>query len=229
MRRYALQLSGHDFEPSSHWSTDIRPVVNELVTRDDVDLLMWDPATDASEIYEQYSLATLMGQIETSAYARLLTTMGQVLVELKQSVSPRLQQQWYLASYLACLDHQSLLNTAAALLSLTVAELKSPTVAADQQLRGLADQARCWLLAAKVSDLQLLATPQPLFKLSQQLLTQVATLDFCCVTGQSRGWQLANDAYWLSQVTSSAFSCDRLQRPTAYRLLRAAHLEHLTD
>ena len=81
MRRYALQLSGHDFEPSSHWSTDIRPVVNELVTRDDVDLLMWDPATDASEIYEQYSLATLMGQIETSAYARLLTTMGQVLVE----------------------------------------------------------------------------------------------------------------------------------------------------
>ncbi|MFC6182259.1 hypothetical protein [Lactiplantibacillus daowaiensis] len=233
MRQYALQLNGHDFEPMGAWSTDAQVVLTKLVARDDVDLLMWDPDTDMSEIYEQYALATLVTRLENSAYARLLETMTQVFTQLGQPVTATLQRQWYLTSYLASLTHQSLLNTAAALLSLTVYYLKTPpladTTSATQQLRGLADQARCWLLAAKVSDLQLLATPEPLQKLVQHLLGQTEALDYCCVSGQSRSWQLASDAYWLSRITTDQFSIKRLQNVMAFRLLRAAYLEHSLD
>jgi len=65
--------------------------------------------------------------------------------------------------------------------------------------------------------------------LLQHLLTQADELDYCCVSGQSYGWQLANDANWLSQVERPNFKLARLESPVAYRLIRAAYLERMID
>jgi len=229
--QYSVQLTGHDFEPTIAWSKDSQAVLAQLKKRSDVDLLSWNPTSDASEIYAQYSLDDLVTRIDHTVYARLLEKMAQIMAETGQDFPPSLQRQWYLVGYLAVLSHQALINTAAALLGLTALTLKTPPMAlpqaAKQQLRGLTDQARCWLMAAQVTDLQLVATTQPLRKLLSQLLTQADNLDYCCVSGQSYGWQLANDAYWLSQVERPTFSLDQLRSPVAYQLIRAAYLERL--
>jgi len=227
--QYAVQKTGHDFEPISKWSSDAQAAIAQLKVRGDVDLLAWDAATDASDIYPQYTLADLVTRVDHTAYARLLERLASVVDQAKLPVLSQLQRQWYLASYVAAFSHQSLLNTAAALLSLTVLQLKTPPLvlatAAQSQLRGLADQARCWLLAAQVSDLQLIATDKPLATLLTHLIEQTPDLDECCVTGKAVGWELANDAYWLSQVESPTFKLEQLQTPVAYRLIRAAYLE----
>jgi len=227
--QYSIQQSGRDFEPVLTWSADAQAALAQVKTRDDVDLLSWNPSTDVSEIYEQYSLEQLVAQIDQTAYARLLEKMAQTLENSGQVITPSLQRQWYLVGYLASLEHQALINTAAALLSLTVLNLKTPPMAlakvTAKQQRGLTDQARCWLMAAQVTDLQLLATTKPLQKLLAHLLDQDQRLDTCCVSGQSAGWQLANDANWLSQIATPQFALPQLERASAFRLLRAAYLE----
>lgn len=229
MWQYSIQQSGRDFEPVLTWSADAQAALAQVKTRDDVDLLSWNPSTDVSEIYEQYSLEQLVAQIDQTAYARLLEKMAQTVENSGQVITPSLQRQWYLVGYLASLEHQALINTAAALLSLTVLNLKIPPMAlakvTDKQQRGLTDQARCWLMAAQVTDLQLLATTKPLQKLLAHLLDQDQRLDTCCVSGQAAGWQLANDANWLSQIATPQFALPQLERPSAFRLLRAAYLE----
>ncbi|WP_137626089.1 hypothetical protein [Lactiplantibacillus pingfangensis] len=229
MWQYSIQQSGRDFEPVLTWSADAQAALAQVKTRDDVDLLSWNPSTDVSEIYEQYSLEQLVAQIDQTAYARLLEKMAQTLENSGQVITPSLQRQWYLVGYLASLEHQALINTAAALLSLTVLNLKTPPMAlakvTAKQQRGLTDQARCWLMAAQVTDLQLLATTKPLQKLLAHLLDQDQRLDTCCVSGQSAGWQLANDANWLSQIATPQFALPQLERASAFRLLRAAYLE----
>ncbi|AVK60929.1 hypothetical protein C5Z25_03785 [Lactobacillus sp. CBA3605] len=230
MRQYAIQLTDHDFEPVGAWSSNPQAAIAQVKTQADVDLLVWNPATDESQIIVQYTLETLVTKIDQTPYARLIEKMNTVLASLKQPVAPKLQRQWYLVGYQACLDHQALLNTAAALLSLTVAYLKnSPRAVSDlkQQLRGLADQARCWLLAARVSDLQLLATNEPLTVLLQHLLTQTVALDACQMAGRSVAWELANNAAMLSQVETDQFQLTQLKNKTAYRLIRAAYLERI--
>lgn len=177
MLNYAVQLAGHDFEPVSPWTTDPQRVVTQLQADPGYDLLVWDPQADNCEIYPQQTAAALADRLEHTAYARLLGKMSQVFRQAGHQVTPQLQAQWYLVAELACLAHQSLLNTAAAMLSLTVQALKAePRAQADatwsQQLHGLADQARCWLLAADVSMLQLVATDQPLTTLLAYLLAQ---------------------------------------------------------
>ncbi|BDZ31558.1 hypothetical protein RA086_10070 [Lactiplantibacillus sp. WILCCON 0030] len=229
MWQYSVQLTGHDFEPTMAWSADAQAALAQVKTRADVDLLSWNPADEGSEIYSQYSIEQLVTRIDHTAYARLLEKMAQVVAASGNPVPPSLQRQWYLVGYLAVLSHQTLLNTAAALLGLTVLTLKTPpqalAQAMPQQLRGLTDQARCWLLAAQVTDLQLVATSRPLQTLLQHLLTQNEALNHCCVSGQSFGWQLGNDAYWLSQVERPSFALGQLESPVAYRLIRAAYLE----
>lgn len=231
MWQYAIQQTGHDFEPTIAWSTSEQTAVAQLKTTDGVDLLSWNPTTDESEIYVQLSLDELVTQIDHTPYAKLLEKMTQVMAVAKQPMPPTLQRQWYLVGYLASLKHQALINTAAALLGLTVLTLKTPPMklaqAMSQQLRGVTDQARCWLMAAQVTDLQLIVTSKPLKTLLQHLLTQADELDFCCVSGQSYGWQLANDANWLSQVEQSNFRLAKLESPVAYRLIRAAYLERV--
>jgi len=231
--QYSIQLAGHDFEPTIAWSADDQMAVAQLKTTDHVDLLSWNSATDESEIYSQLSLDELVTRIDHTPYAKLLEKMTQVMTESNQSMPSKLQRQWYLVGYLASLSHQALINTAAALLGLTVLALKTPpmnlTQAMAQQLRGVTDQARCWLMAAQVTDLQLIVTSKPLKTLLQHLLTQADELDYCCVSGQSYGWQLANDANWLSQVERPNFKLARLESPVAYRLIRAAYLERVID
>ncbi len=219
--KYAVQLAGRDFEPLGDWNDNPRAAVLALQTSDDYDLLVYDPTGERCEIYVQRTLASLADQLEHTAYARLLDRMARTYQAAGFKITPQLQSRWYLVSYLAVLEHQSLLNTAAALLSISVQFLKATDVS-ESQLRGLADQARCWLMAANVSDLQLIATAQPLTTLLTYLLDQAGALDACTTAGRSKAWQLANDAVTLS---CPSIQPTELQTASAWTLIRAAAFE----
>ncbi|ETY73570.1 hypothetical protein [Lactiplantibacillus fabifermentans] len=230
MQRYALQQTGHDFEPITPWDTNPQPILTQLKGRDDVDLLTWNPHQDMSEIYPQYDLASLVERVDGTPVAKLIDQLSGVLTALALPSSDQIQQQWYLVGDLAALTHPGLINTAAALLSLTVVALKTPLLTpkavVSRKLHSLANQARCWLLAAKVTDLQLIATPAALTKLLQHLLAQTAVLDNCSPTSRAVSGELAQDAYWLSLVDDATFDVTQLNSPVAWSLLRAAHLEN---
>ncbi|MFB9770336.1 hypothetical protein [Lactiplantibacillus modestisalitolerans] len=220
MLRYAIQNGGCDFEPASAWTTNAQQALTLLQAAPDAKLLVWNPQNDHCEIYPQHDQGELTDKIEHTAYARLMAQMRTVA---KPIVDAQLQAQWYLVAELAVLSHQSPINTAAALLALTVQRVKR-TSSAPGQLRGLADQARCWLLAAHVTDLQLVATTKPLATLLPYLTAQSTQLDVC--GGRSRAWQLAHDALVLSEAPVALTT---LELPVAWELLRVAQAERHHD
>ena len=224
MLQYAIQVAGRDFEPIGDWSTDPQAALLAVQMSADYDLLVWDPSGDRCEIYAQKTLAGLADRLERTAYAKLLARMTSTYTAHGYVVTPQLRSRWYLVADLAALEHQSLLNTAAALLSLTIQYLKADNdlIQTGTQLRGLADQARCWLLAAKVSPLQLVATEKPLRTLLDYLLAQAVPLDACHAGGRSKAWELANDALVLSRPVIRP---EQFQTVNAWKLIRAAALE----
>ncbi|WP_338209828.1 hypothetical protein [Lactiplantibacillus paraxiangfangensis] len=226
MRKYTVQLTGHDFEPAETWQLDPTAAVATVQSSADYDLLVWDPDDETCEIYPQETLAALSDRLAHTAYSRLLDQIAQVVSQQGVQIIPGLRRQWYLVGDLAVLEHTSLINVAAALLSLTVQALKTETASYHSsavRLRGLADQARCWLMAAQVTSLQLVASPKPLTTLLQYLLDQANALDACHAGGRSRAWQLANDAEALSK---EAVHPTQFQTNSAWTLIRAAALEH---
>ncbi len=225
MRKYTVQLTGRDFEPAETWQLDPTAAVATVQSSADYDLLVWDPDDETCEIYPQETLAALSDRLAHTAYSRLLDQIARVANQQGLQITPGLRRQWYLVGDLAVLEHASLINVAAALLSLTVQALKPETASyhpSAVRLRGLADQARCWLMAAQVTSLQLVAAPKPLTTLLQYLLDQANALDACHAGGRSRAWQLANDAEALSQVDVHP---TQFQTNSAWTLIRAAALE----
>lgn len=226
VRKYTVQLTGRDFEPAKKWQLDPTAAVLAVQNSADYDLLVWDPNDEKCEIYPQETLAALNDRLAHTAYSRLLNQIALVANQQGLQITPGLRRQWYLVGDLAVLEHASLLNVAAALLSLTIQVLKPATDncrPSAVRLRGLADQARCWLMAAQVTSLQLVASPKPLTTLLQYLLDQADVLDVCHAGGRSRAWQLANDAEALSKV---AVHPTQFQTNSAWTLIRAAALEH---
>ncbi|RRK10065.1 hypothetical protein D1831_09250 [Lactiplantibacillus garii] len=224
MLQYAVQLAGRDFDPQGVWKTDPTTAVKVLQNSADYDLLVWDPVDDFCEIYPQQTLAALEARLAHTAYSRLLDQMARVAERRQLPVSDQLRSRWYLVGDLAALEHQPLLNVAAALLSLTVQANRLQGYEDDTKLRlrGLADQARCWLMTAGVTPHQLVATSEPLANLLNYLLAQTGQLDTCHAGGASRAWCLANDAAVLSQ---SEVRVTQLQTRSAWTLIRVAALE----
>jgi len=224
--QYAVQTAGHEFEPIKVWSSETQAIVAQLKKLEKVDLLAWNPTTDDCQIYHQYPLAVLDQQLDQTKYAKLIDQLMTMVSTTKRSLPLILKRQWYLVGFLANLTQRPSLETAAALLSLTVLALKKPTVTlTSRDLLGLTDQANCWLQVAQVSEDQLLTTTEPLKQVLAQLLRQSACLDQQCITKQCAGWQLANDGYWLSQVGTEQFELTKLHSSVAYQLLQATYLE----
>ncbi|CAM3085272.1 hypothetical protein [Lactiplantibacillus plajomi] len=218
MIKYAIQVSGAPFVPINGWSTDPEAAIAAVHQTSDYDLLVWEPVTDQCRIYAQRDLADLGERVEHTAYAKLLARLMTIATD--PQLTHQLKSTWYLVIDLALLERQSLLNTAAALVTVTVqAQLPGIT---SRELRGLADQARCWLVAAAVTPLQLVATPQPLKNLLTYLSEQPRKLAVCQSERATKAWRLANDALVLNQTPILP---QRLQFTSAWTLFKIADFE----
>lgn len=218
MVKYAIQVSGAPFVPINGWSTDPEAAIAAVQQTSAYDLLVWEPVTDQCRIYAQRDLADLGERVEHTVYAKLLAQL--MTIETDLQLTRQLKSTWYLVIDLALLEHQSLLNTAAALVAVTV-QAQLPGIAR-QELRGLADQARCWLMAAAVTPLQLVATSRPLANLLTYLSGQPRQLAVCQSERAAKAWRLANDALVLSQTPLLP---QRLQFASAWTLFRIADFE----
>lgn len=216
--KYAIQVSGAPFVPINGWSADPETAITAVQQTVDYDLLVWEPATDQCQIYAQRDLADLGERVEHTAYAKLLARLMTIVTD--PQLTRQLKSTWYLVIDLALLEHQSLLNTTAALVTVTV-QAQLPGIAS-QELRGLADQARCWLMAAAVTPLQLAATSQPLATLMSYLSGQPRELAVCQAERGTKAWCLANDALVLNQTPILP---QRLQFASAWTLFRIADFE----